>query len=340
MSRLEVLSCIVCASSLAGCTSSHVTKQVVVYTALDSEFSQPVLEDFSRQSGYRAVPKFDVESTKTVGLVNAIIAERDRPRCDVFWNNEILNTMRLKQQGLLEVFRPPVAAEYPEIFRDKEGTWCGFAARARIILVNTQIVPAAERPRSIHDMTNPKWQDRTGIAKPLFGTTATHVACLFAELGPDKTKKLLLDMKDNGVRIEAGNKQVALAVAAGQLAFGLTDTDDALSMIAAGHPVEIIYPDREPDQMGTLFIPNTLAIIKGCPHPEAARKLIEYVLSPAIEARLATGGSGQIPLNPNVHVRLQVETPKTVKPMPVDFAEAAAQWDVAAEFVRDQFTAP
>lgn len=326
------------ALALAGCTSSNSTKEVVVYTALDSEFSQPILAEFSKQSGFTAVPKFDVESTKTVGLVNAIIAEQKRPRCDVFWNNEILNTLRLKQKGLLEVYRSEVAAEYPEMFRDKDGTWCGFAARARIILVNTNLVPPAERPKSIYDLNDPKWKDRTGIAKPLFGTTATHVACLFALLGPDKAKELLLDMKDNGIRIEAGNKQVALAVAAGQLALGLTDTDDALVMIAGGHPVEIIYPDREPDQMGTLYIPNTVAIIKGGPHPEAARKLVDYVLSPAIETQLAQGASGQIPLNPRVDVKLQVETPKTVKAMEVDFEKAAAQWDAAAQFVKEQFT--
>ena len=57
--------------------------------------------------------KFDVESTKTVGLVNALIAEADRPRCDVFWNNEILNTMRLEAKGLLDVYRSPAAEEFP-----------------------------------------------------------------------------------------------------------------------------------------------------------------------------------------------------------------------------------
>lgn len=326
------------AVGLLGCTSRTSQHEVVVYAALDSEFSQPILKEFAEQTGIAAVPKFDVEATKTVGLVNAIIAESARPRCDVFWNNEILNTIRLKQKGLLEPYRPAVAEQYPPLFRDPDGTWCGFAARARILLVNTQLVPPADRPQSIYDMVDPKWKGRTGIAKPLFGTTATHVACLFAVLGPEKAQQLLLDMKQNGVQIEAGNKQVALAVAAGQLAFGLTDTDDALSMIAAGYPVEIVYPDREQNQLGTLFIPNTVAIIKGCPHPSGARQLVDYVLSANVERQLATGASGQIPLNTTVNVPLQVETPKTVKAMEVDFDQAASAWDAAAAFVRDQFT--
>ena len=94
----------------------------------------------------------------------------------------------------------------------------------------------------------------------------------------------------------SGNKQVATAVGSGQLVFGLTDTDDAMGEVAAGSPVVIVYPDRKPDELGTLFIPNTLALIKGSPRPDAAKALASYLLSPNIETELATGRSAQIPL--------------------------------------------
>ena len=85
----------------------------------------------------------------------------------------------------------------------------------------------------------------------------------------------------------AGNKQVALAVGGGRLALGLTDTDDAIAEIDKAMPVAIIYPDQGEDQLGTLFIPNTVSIIKGGPHPQAARRLVDYILSPEVEAQLA-----------------------------------------------------
>lgn len=337
-SLLRILAAVTLGIALAGCRPSSSSKnEVVVYTALDSVFSEQVLDDFSKESGIQALPKFDTESTKTVGLTQAIIAEKDAPRCDVFWNNEILNTLRLEEQGLLDVYRSPSAASYPEMWRSPNGTWHGFAARARVLLVNIDLVPEAERPDSIHDLADPKWKGRIGIAKPLFGTTATHAACLFALLGEDNAKQYFNDIKANDIQIMAGNKHVAHAVSAGQLAFGLTDTDDALGEIEAGKPVVIVYPDRAADQMGTLFIPNTLAVIKNCPHPEAAHKLVDYLLRPAVEERLAKSGSAQIPLNPEVKVELQVETPQTVKAMDVDFATAAKQWDKAAEFIRDEF---
>ena len=311
--------------------------EVVVYAALDEEFSRPILEQFESQTGVKTLPKFDVESNKTLGLTQAIMAEADRPRCDVFWNNEILNTLRLEERGLLAVYRPKLAETYPAMYRSPKGAWHGFAARARVLLVNTKELADAELPGSIYDLADAKWRGRCGMAKPLFGTTATHVACLFAYLGDEKTEQLLNDMKANEVQIFAGNKQVAEAVSAGQLAFGLTDTDDAIIEVEGARTVKIVYPDQGEDGIGTLFIPNTLAMIKGSAHQQQARELIDYLLTPAIEVELAKGPSAQIPLCSKVDVHLRVETPHTIRAMPVDFYKAADKWDVAARFVRDLF---
>ena len=185
---------------VGGCLSSH-SNEVVVYSALDAEFSQPILDDFEQATGIKPLAKFDAESTKTLGLTQAIIAEGgERPRCDVFWNNEILNTLRLEKRGLLAVYKPKLAESYPAMYHSPEHLWHGFAARARVIIVNTELVPEEERPRSIYDLTDEKWSGRCGLAKPLFGTTATHVACLFAHLGDEKAKELLQTMKDRGVQ--------------------------------------------------------------------------------------------------------------------------------------------
>src|SRR5262245_48187474 len=113
----------------AGCTRSDPgaggRPTVTVYSALDREFAEPVLQAYEKETGVRISAKFDVESTKTVGLTNLIAAEAARPRCDLFWNNEILNTLRLKEKGLLAPFHPAHAAELPDTFKAKDGTWYG-----------------------------------------------------------------------------------------------------------------------------------------------------------------------------------------------------------------------
>lgn len=311
-------------------------REVVVYSALDGVFSEPILNGYEAQNTVRVRPVFDIESTKTVGLVTRIIQESDRPRCDVFWNNEILHTLRLQKKGLLVKYHSPAGDRLPDNYRSADGYWYGFAARARILIVNTELVPEAERPQSITDLVDVHWKGRVGIAKPLFGTTATHASVLFAHWGQDRARAFFRKLKDN-VRIMSGNKQVAVAVGRGELAFGLTDTDDAIIEQEAGRPVAIVYPDQESGGMGTLFIPNTLCIVRGGPNPDEARKLVDYLLSPDVERRLARGPSAQFPVGRDVTVRSRVAPAQVVRWMDVDFGAAADQWDRAAVFLRDLF---
>lgn len=322
-----------------GSDSTAAGETIVIYSALDREFAEPILKEYEQRTHVRIEGKYDVESTKTVGLTHAIMLEANRPRCDLFWNNEILNTLRLKRAGLLAPFSIPNADDFPATFRDPDKTWYGFAARARIILVNTKIVSESDRPRGVNDLLDPRWKGKIGIAKPLFGTTATHAACLFAKWGDEKAKAYFDALKKNDVQILSGNRQVAQAAGSGSIAFGLTDTDDASEEIAAGSPVAIVYPDRGKDELGTLYIPNTLALVKGAPHADAAIKTARYLLSPEVEIALATGPSAQIPLNSQVKIKTKVETPITVKAMEVDFGAAAAKWDAAAAYLAETFGA-
>lgn len=327
--------CLITAMS-GGCGGER-TEEVVVYTALDKEFSQPVLEQFTRETGIAVQAKYDVESTKSVGLTQRLLAERNRPRCDVFWNNEVVNTLRLDGAGLLAEHRSPAGEVFPPQYRATDGAWHGFAARARVLVVNTKLVAELDRPASIRDLVDPKWRGRAGMAKPLAGTTATHAACLFAAWGDEAAQEFFRAVKQN-CRVMGGNKQVARAVADGELAFGITDTDDAMVEIEAGMPVAIVYPDQQGERaLGTLLIPNTVAILQGAPHRPAAERLVDYLLSPEVERRLAAGPSAQFPLNPAVRERSRAAPAEPLRAMEVDFAAAAVRWDAAAAFLRDEF---
>jgi iron(III) transport system substrate-binding protein len=321
-----------------GCGGGH-EREVVVYAALDREFSEPILDDFERASDIKVLAKYDVESTKTIGLVTALIQERNRPRCDLFWNNEILHTIRLEKLGLLEPFTFPGSDEWPQSYRSPKHTWYGLAARARVIIVNTKLVPEADRPRSIRELADPKWKNKCGLAKPLFGTTATHAAVLFAEWGDEEAKQFFGQVKGNA-QILSGNKQVALAVSSGQIAWGLTDTDDAIIEIEQHKDVAIIYPDQGEHDIGALFIPNTIMRIKGSPHSQPAGELARYIFDEenGVEKKLAEGPSAQFPLNPAVKLQPRVAPQdKPLKHMEVDFASAAEKWDAAAEYLKDTF---
>ncbi len=319
------------------------TDVVTVYAALDEEFSAPILDRFERETGIRVDVKFDTESTKTVGLTAAIVEEASRPRCDVFWNNEPVNTIRLKEKGLLQAYRPEAAARFPEAFKDPDGMWTGFAARARVLLVNTDLVEPGEEPRVFADLLEEKWKGKLIMAKPTAGSTATWVTVFYVkdkEAPEDETTHLDLLarlLKDGHMIARGGNKQSAQAVSRGDMAMGWTDTDDAIVEVEAGKPVKILYLGATPEDGGALFFPNTLSIVKNCPHPENARKLIEYLLSAKVEKRLADSASAQIPVNPAIQpgedFKPRVTLPSQSLPMVVDWDKVAAHWDEAMAWI-------
>ena len=78
-------------------------------------------------------------------------------------------------------------------------------------------------------------------------------------------------------------------------------------------------------------------MVKGAPHAAEARRLVDYLLSPEVETKLAQGPSVQVPLNPDVTVQPPIKTPRTIRAMQVDFDKAAEKWDDAAKYLRERF---
>ena len=298
LGRLIVITA-TCACLLAGagggCSKKRPeTKQtVVVYTCLDRVYSEPILAEFERRTGIEVKPVYDAEAAKTTGLINRLLARRENPDCDVLWNNEIVQTARLAREGLLASYVSGQAERFPKEFRDEQGRWTPFAARMRVIIYNTDLVKGEDVPRGLADFHSPRWRGQGAIARPFFGTTLTHMAVLHEQWGPERLRQYLGAIRANEVALCLGNATVRDMVAAGERAFGLTDTDDAHGAMLDGKPVKVVIPDAAD---GALLIPNTVALIANCPNPEAGKKLIDYLLSPEVERLLARGRSAQIPL--------------------------------------------
>jgi ABC-type thiamine transport system substrate-binding protein len=92
--------------------------QVIVYTSLDQVFSGPILKRFESEPGITVKALYDTEAAKTVGLVNRLIAEKERPQADVFWSSEIARTLVLKKKGVLAPYVSPQAAGIQLVVKD------------------------------------------------------------------------------------------------------------------------------------------------------------------------------------------------------------------------------
>jgi iron(III) transport system substrate-binding protein len=321
---------------------------VVLYCAQDREFAEDILHGFEQRSGWPVTTRFDNEANKAVGLYDDLVREARQPRCSVYWNNEIIGTFRLAKQGLLEPHDSPAAGAFPAQWRAKDHTWHAFAARARVLLLNTDKlrqrgIPEDQWPRSLDDLTYPRWRGEVAMSKPAAGTSATQAACLFAAWGDDRAKAWYRGLRQNDVKLVAGNKLVAVGVGQGQFLVGLTDTDDAMAEVNAGKQVRMVFPDAdapEGSNRGTLFIPNTVVIIKGGPNQDGARQLVDYLLSAEVETKLATREGGyHIPLNPAVKADLpeSMRPARSARQLAVDFGRAAERWDEAQKFLREEF---
>ncbi len=334
--RLVILLLLACSviPFTSGCRHDA-SQRVVVYCAHDQEFADSILKEFEKQSGLKVDVRWDKEANKAVALKEDLIREAGQPRCDVHWNNEILATIYLEQKGILQPYASPSSAPYPADCKAKDHTWTAFAARARAVLVNTDKMKKEDYPKTLWDLTEPRFKGKLAMAKPMFGTTATQAACLFQSWGAEKASDFYRKLHANGIEMMPGNKQVADGVVKGQFAVGLTDTDDAVAEIEAGRPVKMIFTDGD-----TLFIPNTVAMIKGCPNPEGAKKLIDFLLSPEVEIKLAQSESRQIPLNPQVRLEAikHLEGARSVRPLPVEFVKAAESWKQSQEFLVKEFS--
>jgi len=309
---------------------------LVVYVALDQEYAEPILREFERQSGKRVAVKYDTESVKSIGFFNELKGQQDRPQADVFWNNEIVLTIRLKQAGVLAPYRSPSAAAVPAQFKDPEGCWTGFAARARVIIYNKQLLPEEKAPQRVADLLN--WGGKATLARPLAGTTFAHAAVLWAR--DEAAARAFFDgaaAQETGLFVSGGNAQVRENVAAGRQSVGLTDSDDAYGAMDDGQPVGIVWPDQEPGGAGVLLLPNTVALIAGAPHPEAAKQLIDYLLSPEVEAALARSRARQIPLQRGVAAPAGLPALKNLRLMKVDFARAAEAQAAAQKYLGEKF---
>ncbi len=324
MSRFVALPVLIVLASAAcqkpGVAPAASAPEVVVYVSEDQVFSQPVLERFERETGIRVRAVYDTEETKSTGVMNRLLAEKDNPQADLYWANEPIRAELLKQRGVAEAYASPSAEGIPPLFRDPEGYWTGFSARLRVLVVNdAQTSP----PRSVLDLAEPAWRDRVVLANPLFGTTTSHIAALFVQRGDERAREFLGRLMANQLRLSASNGESADQVAAGQAAVSLVDSDDAINRRRRGDPVRMIVPDQEEGGLGCFVVPNVVVLVRNGPHPGAARRLADFLLAPETEQQLAEADCAQIPLHPGVHAPEDLPRLESLRLMEVSYAAVA-----------------
>ncbi|MCP4219905.1 MAG: extracellular solute-binding protein [bacterium] len=319
-------------SGFYGCGNQK--NEVVVYTTVDQVFSEPILNDFQKETGITVKAVFDTEETKSTGVLNRIIAEKDNPQCDVFWSGDPARAALLKRKGITTAYNSPAASDIESHFKDKDFHWIGFSARARVLLYNTDLMEKKNVPTSIFQLAEKTYEAKATIANPLFGTTSFHFAALFFSKGDDEAKKFFSDLKNNGLIMATSNGDVRKRVAQGEIACGLTDTDDANEALKEGAPVKVVFLDQESGGLGSLIIPNTVSLLKNSPNSAMGKKLIDYLLSRETEKKLAAS-CVQMPLHKGVKTPEGVPSLDNILPMKIDYDGTAKKLEAILPFLKE-----
>jgi iron(III) transport system substrate-binding protein len=316
-------------SAGAGSAPDGKDKTVLVYCSVDEPFARAVFEEFERRTGLSVEALQDTEAGKTTGLVNRIRSEQSRPRADVFWSSEIFNTILLAREGLFEKYIPDSATDIPGQYKDPNGYWTAIGLRGRVLVFDSARTPREQVPRQWADIADERWRGRLAMGNPQFGTTRGHVSLWFAIWGAEPAGEFLRTLSHHDLIIVDGNSSVVRQVIAGRAALGLTDTDDVWVAQRNYPTLDLVYPDHGDD--GTLWIPNTVALVRGGPHPDAARRLIEFLVSADVEEMLARSDSRNVPVRAALRDRLGFDEPR---PSAVSYEQVADAMESAISEAR------
>jgi iron(III) transport system substrate-binding protein len=139
----------------------------------------------------------------------------------------------------------------------------------------------------------------------------------------------------NEVRVTASNGESADAVASGEVAFSLVDSDDAVSRMRQGRAVEMIVPDQGEGEIGAFLVPTAVLIVRGAPHPAEARSLVDFLLSPESERMLAEADCAQIPLRAGVPPPGELPAISALRRRAAHYERVAAKLEEIRPFLED-----
>ncbi len=305
--------------SLSSCkTVQSSPKTVTVYVSQDQKFSEPILNDFEQKTGIKVVAVYGSKGEEKANLINQLIAEKGAPEADVFWATDPIGAEILKQKEVLEPYASKNAETIPDVFKDKEGYWTGFSARARVFVVNKKV---KDKPDRFDAILDPEWRGKAVIANPLVGSSRYHMAAMFTIWNKLLARRMVIEMRRNKVVIAPDDLQSVDFVATGKYAFAIADSNNAVKRIRQGMPISIVYPDQKRNQVGCFVIPNTAMLIKGAHHPNEARALIDYLLSKETQQKLSLSDYAGIPLCKGAKTAPELKPISEIKAMKLNYAK-------------------
>lgn len=150
-----------------------------------------------------------------------------------------------------------------------------------------------EVPTSWNDLTDDKYDQRV-TSNPISGTFGLNTLLMFARINGGSEENIepgfvaiRENLATNVVTWSSSNAEMAQMFQNGDIDISVWGSNRAIALKNTGFPVEFIYPEE-----GAPAIIASACAVTGGPQPELAQEFLAYLVSPNVQAKLATEGFG------------------------------------------------
>ena len=194
------------------------SEKLTLYSGRNEALVGPLLKQFTEDTGIEIAVRY----ADSASLAAQIVEEGPRSPADVFFSQDAGALGSLSKQGLLAAAPPEAVRAVDARYRSKDDTWVGVSGRARVIVYNPSRVPDSEVPKSVFDLTAPRWKGRIAVA-PTNASFQSFVTAMRIQAGEERTREWLRGLKDNEPKTFPGNLPVVEAVDKGDADLGLVN---------------------------------------------------------------------------------------------------------------------
>ena len=191
----------------------------------------------------------------------------------------------LVKEGLIQKMPPAILQRVPEAWRDPNGYWVAWFKTPVGFIYNTQLVPAAEAPKTMDDLLNPKWKGKIALTNPILNSTFGSWFYFWQkQLGQEKADAFFKGLAAQNPTLFESGLTVSTNVNQGQFSIGLGFLTHVLSVGGPGGRMNFMKLDPQPG------IVSGIAMLKTQPHPNAAVVLADTMIGSTFLTRAASIG--------------------------------------------------
>jgi iron(III) transport system substrate-binding protein len=270
------LACVLAFLAAAPIARAAGAEKLVVYSGRSKSLVAPIFGQFEKETGI----KVEVKYGNTPELALTLREEGARSPADVFWSQDAGALGAVQKANLLADLPADIVASVPPQFRHSDGKWVAASARARVLAYSSKRVKPETLPKSVFDLTDPRFKGKVGWA-PANASFQAFITAMRKVHGEEKTKQWLLDMKANAPHSFASNAPIIQAIMSGEIDYGLPNHYYLLGFKKAD---DVHIPVNQtffaPGDVGNLVNVAGVGILASSKHKEAAEKFIRFLLTP------------------------------------------------------------